>query len=918
MIKFSKNNLYLWALTEVLFSFLSNLDVKASSRSPILFSCHESKPYFRCNDGKEHIINIKMYKFTEISKEKEGDASFILPAVIVAQESGTIIQATRVEVQGSDIVVGDTYGVIASRGGKVILSDSVFKDVSTGLKADNGMIVVDRGVIEVADIGVYAKNQGTSVILTQAKIKVERQEANQSAALFSSFGADIKMAGGAIDVVNAAALHIGTKGRVTLEDVIITSKNPKVVNRKDADERDDISHAVLNVNQSSSLYLKNTNVVATNVHGLRIGLDTKTQLSTGTEGNILVSWIDIEDSKITVAGNKHGMHFNMGEGNNDYEQGVVILKKTAFEVPNGTVIHSSKSSGYVAVSKDSKVSGDLLLKVEKGASVGVLVDSSLLTGGVRIADDSTAELYMTGGSKWILTKPKNTNPKDSNHVSSFVSFLKLSDSVITFETPTSKEYQILHIGNGKGEVYTAQGSADLYLNTYLNGDGSFNDQKTDRFLIYGDVSGKTTVHVQLIAGNKGEAVSDKNMRSISIIQVSGKAAEDSFQLNSAYIALDGLPYQYYLHAYGPDSSLGDSHVTHRLVNGDRDFWDFRLESKYVQPVLAVSAFPFEPKIRDIVPQVPTYLLVPNVFFHVGLMGIINKNEHLEAVRFASSEMLDTHENSAVFGRSYGGNYHYVSDLSALEYGYAGDFSYKAVEAGVLLQKIESTYNTISLGVMGSYGKFSLQPLNVEQSQESAFDQWSVTAYGSMQHDAGFYVDGLFSYSHVKGDVVTLARGKTATLKGHLFSTSLTVGKEFMVGAEGFVFDPQVQVVYQHLQFNRVRDIDNFDIEMGKLEQWVARFGGRLSKTLTESEKDNSVVSFYGKLHFSHGFRGKQTVRFKDDFQLGAFGSSLEAGLGINTQVSSKFMLHGDVLYQHRLNKVGFSGISFSGGLHYRF
>ncbi|MGF7158174.1 hypothetical protein GGR09_001557, partial [Bartonella heixiaziensis] len=36
------------------------------------------------------------------------------------------------------------------------------------------------------------------------------------------------------------------------------------------------------------------------------------------------------------------------------------------------------------------------------------------------------------------------------------------------------------------------------------------------------------------------------------------------------------------------------------------------------------------------------------------------------------------------------------------------------------------------------------------------------------------------------------------------------------------------------------------------------------------------------------------------------------------QLSSKFALHGDVTYQHKLTKAGFSGVSFSGGLRYHF
>lgn len=69
-------------------------------------------------------------------------------------------------------------------------------------------------------------------------------------------------------------------------------------------------------------------------------------------------------------------------------------------------------------------------------------------------------------------------------------------------------------------------------------------------------------------------------------------------------------------------------------------------------------------------------------------------------------------------RGYGGNHRYTSNLSALEYGYGGELDYNAVEAGVLLKAIENMYGTTSLGIIGSYERFSLQPLNVEQSQKA--------------------------------------------------------------------------------------------------------------------------------------------------------------------------------------------------------
>ncbi|WP_208436339.1 hypothetical protein, partial [Bartonella phoceensis] len=84
----------------------------------------------------------------------------------------------------------------------------------------------------------------------------------------------------------------------------------------------------------------------------------------------------------------------------------------------------------------------------------------------------------------------------------------------------------------------------------------------------------------------------------------------------------------------------------------------------------------------------------------------------------------------------------TSNLSALEYGYGGELDYNAIDIGVLLQTIENVYGTTSFGVIGSYERFTLQPLDVKQSQKSAFDKWTATAYGSMQHHTGFYVDSL--------------------------------------------------------------------------------------------------------------------------------------------------------------------------------
>ncbi|WP_375644079.1 MULTISPECIES: autotransporter domain-containing protein [unclassified Bartonella] len=97
-------------------------------------------------------------------------------------------------------------------------------------------------------------------------------------------------------------------------------------------------------------------------------------------------------------------------------------------------------------------------------------------------------------------------------------------------------------------------------------------------------------------------------------------------------------------------------------------------------------------------------------------------------------------------------------------------------------------------------------------------KWTITAYGSMQHDSGFYVDGLLSYGLFNGNVLTLERGKTAALRGKLLSVFLTAGKTFMIGSRYFIFEPQVQFVYHNFSFHKVCDIDGFDCGMEKQKQ----------------------------------------------------------------------------------------------------
>ncbi|GAA5100859.1 autotransporter outer membrane beta-barrel domain-containing protein [Bartonella acomydis] len=760
--------------------------------------------------------------------------------------------------------------------------------------------------------------------------------------------------------------------------------------KKVSDHNNDVSQAVFGVEQGGALFVKNSKVDVTGIHGLVMESSEGVFIPGGKSlygvldnellygsWDWLYSGVVFEDSDITVKGHgARGMYFQGNSSQEDYEKGEaltklgeIFLKKTFFKVLGGTAVYidDARRIPYITVSDGSRIFANRLLEVKNNSQVVIEANASFLVGGAHIDKSSYAEIELSNNSKWTVTPGKNNNGKSIQFADSSVSFMRVIDSSIFFQKPKDAHYQTLQIGrldddNSLDYAYVAS-NAHLVVNASLATNGQNKGIKADKLLIYGDVYGKTKVRVVEVSaasaqGRNHRQDKKKENHSVSIVQVYGKAAADSFKLAAGYVALRGTPYRYRLHAYGPDFSHGQAKDENRLAKDkdtqyNGDFWDFRLESEYVQRSphsvqlknaqlkknVSHSRVPRsigsgadhndvvtghngsvlypEEGVKAVVPQVPTYLLLPNALFHVGLMDISNQNKQLETLRAAAGGLLENSENLAIFVRGYGGNNRYVTDLSELEYGYGGNLGYHAIEAGGVLKEVESAYHSTSFGIMGTYGKISLQPQDVIESKKSTFDKWSVTAYGSVQSDSGFYLDGLFSYGFLKGDVLTLERGKTATLKGNPLNVSLVGGKRFMTGYGGFVFDPQIQVVYQILQFGKTSDIDGFDIEMGKPDQWIMRVGGRLSRALSASQTGN-IISFNGKLHFVHGFREKLFVHFGDKFQVGAFGSSLEAGMGFNAQLSSNFALHGDVTYQHKISKAGFSGAHFAGGLRYRF
>jgi len=632
----------------------------------------------------------------------------------------------------------------------------------------------------------------------------------------------------------------------------------------------------------------------------------------------------------------------------------------------------------VNVWNGSTIRGDFLASAQSrivsgtayGSHVIFNAQDSQLFGHTRITEPApglTANrltMNLGANSVWTLQPSVVTlTAQGSPMQRSDVSFLNIDGGAVVFDSAvgTPDWAQTLVVGSGytagNTAVYNAgAGGASITLNTRLNPGGALADQQTDRLLINGDVSGTTLITVKEVAGSPGGLTSPTgaNLASegISLVQASGAAQESSFALAGGYVAMGGLPYRYDLYAYGPGSSRGDADASQKLVDvgGTNPHWDWRLQNALIpdkpdetppggtpdpgepinpgEPADPVPN-PDEPPVLAVVPQVPSYLAAPNALFVAGLQDLGNLHLRLGELRgllgstitMDQASAADTVASSRVrefgsaFVRAYGGDLRYQTHLQARQYGSDVSMDYAGMQGGGSLYVRNTPTNRLRFGLAGSYGRMSFEPRGVADTSKTRMDTWMLAPFMTWQNDAGVYVDAILAYGGFSGDVSTRLRGKTSTLKGDNFGASLETGVAIPVA--GLTVEPQLQLVYQRLKFDRTQDVDGFPVDLGTLEQWKLRAGGKVQKTFYTAA--GSRIRLYGNLNVMHGLGNAQSVWLGSSFLVGKPGTTLETGLGASlTLADANTAVYASVARQQRIGSAGLDGWTFNLGGKFRF
>ncbi|AQX27739.1 MULTISPECIES: autotransporter outer membrane beta-barrel domain-containing protein [unclassified Bartonella] len=835
------------------------------------------------------------------SKIKLGDVQ------IEAEEKGLIAFKNSTITMEKGSIKTKKNGVHAQgSGSKIELGDVRIEAEEKGLIAsENSTITMEKASIKAKETAVEAQKSGVRIELSDVRIEAEEK------GLIAFENSTITMEKGSIKTKKNGVHAQGSGSKIKLGDVQIEAEEKGLIALKNSTI----------IMEKASIKAKET-AVETQDSGSRIEL-TDAKIEAGKTGVSVYDESTIIMERGSIKAKENGIE-TQGSGSRIKLTNVQIeAKKT------GILLVESGQSNILL--KDSRIHADVLLNTETAydeATLELSANHSLLEGGVRTGEETETVFNLNNGTIWTLKISKEEKNDENklldlgDRARSFVSKLDLNNSTIAFDKSTEGQYQTLYVGpvipevidnrrdaNNPSKVYNAQGNAKIYFNTEWISGLKIKDQKTDRLVINGDASGTTTVYVNIIKGNnKTEENTSvpENENGISLIQVSGKANKDSFKLAHGYTTIKGVPYKYTLNAYDPKAS---SHKADQSMFGpDTPYWDFRLQNAYLDS---------QSKVKALVPQMASYLVMPNALFSVGFSDIGEQNKALTNMRTISLEN-DNNKKNTFFLSSYGSTVTLSSNHSALEYGYGANIRYGGVQAGVALGALENQNTITRFGLLGTYGQVSFTPKDMEGAVKSTLDKWSVSAFGSMQYRNGLYLDTLFSYGLVKGHIKVADIGNIAKLDNvNTLSASATIGQQFTTSIQGLTFEPQAQLAYQSLIFDNISDGNDLEINMNNPHQWLVRIGGRLTKTVTAVE-NGRAISLYGKLNMINTFGDDNTIQVSDSFHLDPMGASVEGGVGINAQLNQKIGLHGDVSHQHKLQKAGVSATSFSGGIRYRF
>ncbi|MCQ9329325.1 autotransporter outer membrane beta-barrel domain-containing protein [Pelistega suis] len=494
--------------------------------------------------------------------------------------------------------------------------------------------------------------------------------------------------------------------------------------------------------------------------------------------------------------------------------------------------------------------------------------------------------------------------------------------------------------------YEGSRGGELLVNTNWNATGNEQgaNSQTDSLIIQGSASGKTAVSAwkdQEEGIITGSVVRVRNLvqNTVPVVQALQGADVGAF--------------------YGTASTENaeEAYLTSRLLaDGSREFfWTLdALEEPPVTPVeppvtpveppVEPPVTPVEPPVTPVDPTpsvpvvpakpayhsaVPSYVQTPRLGMELGLASLASLHER------RGSEPLSGWADEArnpTWARMYGkrlsldGKVRFDADTDYFGLQIGHDWSKGINQSGT--HYATGGYISFSEANHKFYDQYRVNPLtgfidaNDKNTGHGRTTMWSFGLTHTRHYKSGLYTDYVAQFSHLKNRYVA-RDGVTAHNHGWSLAASAELGKRFVLsqhasGADKWMLEPQVQLVYAHQELNSFKDSKGRAVQQKDSDILRARMGLKLRYSGDKSP-DNASNSAYVIANVYKDFIQPSSVYIGQSKLRERYNSLWgEIGIGAQLSVNKQSYIYADIRYEKNLNGTNRHAYKANAGVQFRY
>jgi outer membrane autotransporter protein len=272
------------------------------------------------------------------------------------------------------------------------------------------------------------------------------------------------------------------------------------------------------------------------------------------------------------------------------------------------------------------------------------------------------------------------------------------------------------------------------------------------------------------------------------------------------------------------------------------------------------------------------------------------------------EIRETHAGTRgeVFARQTGSRQHYASDVAPMDFGFGFRQSTQMLQVGGSILSLTENTDSLRAGWALDRGTTTVTPSAPDGVSHTRYSAGGFSAWLTWQRHDGWYVDAVAGAQRYRGAVDTDLRGRdVARLRANGRLLSVETGYPFSLGAH-WSLEPQIQVSWQTLTFQPLRDKDNVVAALTDAQQLTTRLGARLRRTTNGRLIPYARVDLVG----STGGRGHAVFDTPgDELTLagGQAGRQLRMGAGLVANPLANLQLYGEGTWRTAIGSHGFRG-----------